>query len=228
MAKPHHIIPILTAEEIDRFWSHVDKNGPIPAHRPELGPCWIFGGLTSRKRYRHIQIRGKKMLAHRVAFFLEHGTLPPFDQFVCHRCDNPACVRIPINGESAESSHLFAADQLGNMADAVAKGRMPTGDRHFTRRIPGSAASGEQHWTAQHPDWIPRGDNHYLRLHPEKTERLKGEGNPQAKLTTENVLRIRALHAEGKLSGRRIAKLFDISEAVIYGIIRRKIWRHIP
>lgn len=25
-----------------RFWKKIDRNGPIPAHCPELGPCWIW------------------------------------------------------------------------------------------------------------------------------------------------------------------------------------------
>ena len=33
----------------ERFWSKVDKNGPIPSHRPELGPCWIW--IARRDRY---------------------------------------------------------------------------------------------------------------------------------------------------------------------------------
>jgi|SRR5580658_5854190 hypothetical protein len=34
----------LTSKKIsveERFWSKVDKNGPVPSHRPELGQCWI-------------------------------------------------------------------------------------------------------------------------------------------------------------------------------------------
>jgi hypothetical protein len=31
----------------ERFWAKVDKNGPIPAYRPDLGPCWLW---TASKR----------------------------------------------------------------------------------------------------------------------------------------------------------------------------------
>jgi hypothetical protein len=27
---------------IERFWSKVNKDGPIPASCPELGPCWLW------------------------------------------------------------------------------------------------------------------------------------------------------------------------------------------
>ena len=25
----------------ERFWAKVNKDGPVPEHRPDLGPCWI-------------------------------------------------------------------------------------------------------------------------------------------------------------------------------------------
>ena|ERR1700694_1946906 len=25
-----------------RFWLKVNQNGPVPEHRPELGPCWVW------------------------------------------------------------------------------------------------------------------------------------------------------------------------------------------
>ncbi|MBU6428993.1 MAG: hypothetical protein KGR26_08285, partial [Cyanobacteria bacterium REEB65] len=33
---------------IQDFWAQVDKDGPIPSHRPDLGPCWIW---TRNKSY---------------------------------------------------------------------------------------------------------------------------------------------------------------------------------
>jgi len=35
----------------DRFWAKVDKNGPVPAHRPELGPCWIWTAARFKRGY---------------------------------------------------------------------------------------------------------------------------------------------------------------------------------
>ena len=42
-----------------------------------------------------------------------YGTLP--QKNLCHKCDNPACVRI---------SHLFEGTQKENVDDARSKGRM--------------------------------------------------------------------------------------------------------
>lgn len=30
----------------ERFWSLVDRDGPIPEYRPDLGPCWIWRGAS--------------------------------------------------------------------------------------------------------------------------------------------------------------------------------------
>lgn len=35
----------------ERFWSQVNKNGPIPESRPDLGPCWLWTGTVDRQGY---------------------------------------------------------------------------------------------------------------------------------------------------------------------------------
>jgi Mor family transcriptional regulator len=54
-----------------------------------------------------------------------------------------------------------------------------------------------------------------------------GEASPRAKLTAEQVLEIRARSAEG-VSGRSLAKQYSVSRALIYVIIHRKNWTHLP
>jgi hypothetical protein len=98
-----------------RFWSKVNRDGPVPAHRTELGPCWEWTAFKNPAGYGHFRIGGRggrHFLAHRVAFALESGREPA--AMVLHRCDNPACVRM---------SHLFEGNNHDNVRDAVEKGR---------------------------------------------------------------------------------------------------------
>lgn len=118
------------------FWSHVDRNGPIPAHRPELGPCWLWTGGKLGKGYGSFRgLKQETIGAHRFAWLLEHGDLPE-DGHVLHHCDNMSCVR---------HSHLFLGDALANARDMVAKGRNryvplvhPVGEASPTARLSNS------------------------------------------------------------------------------------------
>lgn len=101
-----------------RFWERVDKNGPIPQHRPELGACWIWTGtkLHSKKKTYYGKFSyggdGTEVLAHRFSFFLHNGRWPK--PYGCHHCDNGLCVN---------PNHLFEGDWRDNNRDMELKGR---------------------------------------------------------------------------------------------------------
>jgi hypothetical protein len=103
-----------------RFWEMVDRNGPVPAHRPELGPCWIWIGSKNNAGYGQIN-RGDSVpvLATRVSYEILHGPGSLGENFACHHCDNPPCVNY---------NHLFAGTHQENMKDMTAKGRQTRGD----------------------------------------------------------------------------------------------------
>lgn len=88
-----------------RFWSFVDKSGE----------CWVWTGTTVSPGYGRFFI-GNRIIegAHRVAYTLAFNVYPG-PLFVCHRCDNPPCVR---------PDHLFLGTALDNSRDAQVKGRL--------------------------------------------------------------------------------------------------------
>lgn len=80
-----------------RFWTKVDRNGPVV--RSELGACWLWLAATAKNGgYGLFQVAGRQLKAHRFAWELSNGELPPLSKdrrdwiLVCHRCDNPPCV----------------------------------------------------------------------------------------------------------------------------------------
>ena len=55
----------------------------------------------------------------------------------------------------------------------------------------------------------------------------KGEAHPLARLTNENVIKIRYLSAVCGVSKSQIAKYFGMSRPLISFIISRKLWKHV-
>ena len=159
------------AADEKRFWSKVDQSGQ---------GCWLWQGTLLTQGYGCFKIAGKMYKAHRVAYTLAKGTIPP-GMFVCHHCDTPRCVR---------PDHLFLGTSKDNSQDAVRKGRTAAGDRNGVRL---------------HPETRIRGDKHWSHLYP---ERHRGERNGRARLTQAQAEEIRARYAAGNISqfasGRRI------------------------
>lgn len=77
-----------TVEE--RFWSKVNKNGPIPPHRPDLGPCWIWTAGHIGPGYGSFR-DGVMVLAHAVSARWAGKPLAP-DQEWDHLCRQRPCV----------------------------------------------------------------------------------------------------------------------------------------
>jgi hypothetical protein len=115
----------------ERFWEKVNKDGPTPVNRPELGPCWIWtaGINVPRGGYGMFALRkGVIRRAHRVAWELAYDPVPD-GLWVLHHCDNPPCVR---------PSHLFLGTPKENTADMAAKGRdgfPKPGEAHYSAKL---------------------------------------------------------------------------------------------
>lgn len=91
-----------------RFFSKVDKNGPVPVRRPDLGPCWIWRPNGSVGGYGQFRLNGKTMLAHRASYILLKKPIPPK-----YTIDHLCCVRNCVNPDHLEAVTL--AENLRRM-----------------------------------------------------------------------------------------------------------------
>jgi len=87
--------------------------------------CWNWTGRLGANGYGYLHEQGKTVLAHRYSYKKAHGSIPK-GLFICHKCDNPRCVR---------PDHLFLGDQLANMRDCALKGRSSRGSQRPTAKL---------------------------------------------------------------------------------------------
>lgn len=130
---------------VERFLSYVDQTGGVDA-------CWLWKGAKGKNGYGYFHIgksRNSVMSAHRVAFGLANGYLPPA---VCHSCDTPPCCN---------PKHLFGGTRLENNRDMAMKGR------HWLQKDSSRAKRGISHKKAK------LNDNQVLAI---REEYQKGEG----------------------------------------------------
>lgn len=142
-----------------RFWSKVKK----------MSGCWLWTGGKLSNGYGVIWRDGRHRYAHRIAFELQHGSIPA-GKHVLHRCNTPLCQR---------GTHIYAGTDTENQRDRISAG---TSNR--------------------------------------------GERNGQAKLTSEEVVVIRALR--GHLTQKRIAAMFSIDQSTVCDVQRGKHWKYVP
>lgn len=119
-----------------RFWSKVNKNGPL--HPVLKTRCWLWIASNARG-YGTFKLDGIAVRANRIAWVLTHGALPR-ERCVLHRCDNPPCVN---------PEHLFLGTQVENILDLDAKGRYVSANAQKTHCKRGHPLSGANAVTVQ-------------------------------------------------------------------------------
>lgn len=109
MKRHGNLLGLYPCEAADvRFWMKVDK----------AGECWTWTAGRGDHGYGSFtNDDGGAVSAHRFSYELHYGPIPD-GMVVCHRCDNPPCVR---------PEHLSIGTQADNVQDMFEKGRAVSG-----------------------------------------------------------------------------------------------------
>jgi hypothetical protein len=111
-----------------RFWSKVNKDGPVPTGHPEydgLGPCWIYNrGRSHLLAYpcAHKRVASgepRQVTAWRFCWELHNGAIPE-GLVVRHRCDNGGAPVRCVN-----PAHLVLGTQGENVEDMWRRRQSP-------------------------------------------------------------------------------------------------------
>lgn len=205
------MLPQFTSENIARFWSKVDRSGGDDA-------CWLWTAGLTPKGYGRFCFSDTWIGAHRFAWLILRGEIGA-GLCVCHDCpggDNPQCCN---------PSHCFLGTRKDNREDCVAKGRQARGETHMSRTHPEALQRGDQNGSRRYPERLKRGDQNGSRLYPERL--MRGESHLSAKLTEDDVRRIRSRYAAGGISHAALGREFGVYESTIAKIVARKTWAHV-
>ena len=106
-------MPPLPTAPAERYWPKVNKQGAVPARRPDLGPCWEWMASHNGLGYGQFRAGPVMVRAHRWAY--EHLVGPiPAGLDLDHLCGNRGCVN---------PAHLEPVTEREN----VLRGGMPNG-----------------------------------------------------------------------------------------------------
>lgn len=221
---PNTRAPYVKPTKEERFYAKISTT-------PTDTGCLEWTAGTTKAGYGHINIGGKHVYAHRLAWELVNGPIPD-GMCVCHRCDRPACCRI---------EHLFLGSMAENMHDREAKGRgnrrNSRGEKSHMAKLTESQVS-EIRSDSKFAGWTQREIAQHFGISQQQVSRIlnrkkwthldSSDDLPirKTRLTEDEVLEMRSATYAG-CTQHEIAKRFGISSAQVNHILHRKAWKHI-
>ena len=170
----------LTPEVAARFWSKVDRGGD----------CWEWAGRKP-DGYGRFAIDSWPFLAHRIAYELAIGDIPP-GLVLDHLCRNPACVR---------PEHLEPVTQAENVRRGLS-----------CFELTGKCRAG-LHDTDSNSVYVAKNGDRRC-LHCKRDENRRAAARYRARMTDEQIehVRVRARESMRLLRARRKSQMKEESK----------------
>jgi len=217
----------LTQEQIDRFWSKVDKKSE--------NECWNWlAGIKTKGGYGGFYINQIKNTAscHKISFILEHN----FDWedltkgiVVRHSCNNPQCVN---------PKHLKLGTCKDNSQDMVKAGNSMAGIKNRKSKLNNKEVKEiRKKWITGKYTQRQLADQHNMtdssisaivnnKRYCDQNFKVINIPSHWNKLNEEKVKEIRKMKKNGA-SLVEIGSKFNIGQTQIYNIINRRQWKDV-
>lgn len=209
--------------DVDRsdFWSRVD-------HQESIRPCWEWRGTVSQGRPRH-QLRGRRVLAHRAAYFLTYGD-DPADKLVLHSCDNTLCVNprhLRLGTQRDNGVDVSVAVELLRMF-AVRNEAMVAKTSADTARALRKAQIASARRLAVGVREMMIAPASVGIAAPSSKRRDVGELSVHATISNDTAHRIRMEFWGGTERTVQIARRLGLGRSQIENVVRRKCFKEMP
>jgi len=193
-----------------------------PRYRVTATGCWQWLMSILPKGYGCLRISGQLFLAHRWMYERLRGTIAEGMQ-IDHLCRNRSCVNpdhmeVVSNAENSRRG-LMAKLDYGQVADMRGLASRGVAIAQIARMFGVCWHSANK--AVRGIRWLRP---HDLPVIPANGS--IGERNNRAKLTAEDVSRVRVLHRSG-VPCVKIASQFGINRHTVNAVVRRKTWKHV-
>lgn len=214
------LIPELSAEDIQRFFSYIDKK--------DLSQCWIWQKSLTKDGYGKFYIGKERYPAHRISYYIHYGQ-PPVDRVLDHICHDLKCTiqtnltkELCLHRRCVNPTHLVSTSFGENASRTNKFTQIYCNNRHLrTEENTRVNSNGSIRCkTCEKETAIRNHERRTQRRHELKTN----NSMTIKKLDQEQASLIRELFNKGNVTKAELARQFQITDSSVRAILDNKVY----